>query len=94
MLEQGQGHQAHRPMPCLTFEAPDRGRLQGRGAGGLAQGSCHPTHLTTASADALQRPLRSRFRQQLRPGVRLPEVPCFLALLSYNQPRKEEHYVT
>jgi hypothetical protein len=30
----------------------------------------------------------------LSAGVRLPEVPCFLAWLSYNQPRKGEHYVT
>ena len=38
--------------------------------------------------------LRSGFRQQLKAGVRLQEVPCFLVWLSYNHPQKGDHYVT
>jgi hypothetical protein len=39
--------------------------------GGGVQHEAHSAELS-AAGDCLQRPLRSRFRQQLRPGVRLP----------------------
>jgi hypothetical protein len=46
---------------------------------GLRRGAGDIPSLTRRAADCLQRPLRSRFRQQLTPGVRHQHLPGFIA---------------
>ena len=54
-------------METCGTEEPDEGKPHGRTCGGAGWGTAG----STRTADALQRPLRSRFRQQVSASVML-----------------------